>query len=162
MKKVLASVVAVVVATVAMAADMPGNVNFKGDVNFDAGCVIKMNGTTVLASDLALAGTSVKATVNAAATVTNNMTVTLAAGQVNILTPTLQIPLGTNTILLAAAAAADVGKITVIQNAQTATNILKIAASTGFYYGPEINLASNECAIVFSTATNKYSSLGNQ
>ena len=143
---------------------MPQDVNFSGKVNFDKGCDLRINNTamTSSAADLNLAGNSLKATVNTSATVTNLMPVTLVAGQVNILNASGELLTATNTITLAAAASTDVGKFTVIMNGPTSTNVLKIAAITGFYKGPEINLASNECAIVFATATNKYYSIGNQ
>lgn len=164
MKKVAAFVGSLLVVGAVFADNIPQDMNFSGKVNFDKGCDLRINNSamTSSAADLNLAGNTAKVTVNSAVTVTNGSTLALVAGQMNILTPTGQIPLGTNTVTIGVAGSSDIGKLTIIQNAQTATNILKIAASTGFYYGPEINLASNECAVVIATATNKYVSLGNQ
>jgi hypothetical protein len=139
-----------------------GDQNFTGEVNMDGIFKLKNSAVTATAANLNLSGTTIKTTVNTEVAVTNNQTVTLAAGQVNVLKSTGVITGFTNTILLAVAPAADVGKITIIQNGSTASNVLAIAAATGFYSGPVIDLASNQCAIVLAVATNKYVSVGNQ
>ena len=132
---------------------------FESTLNVPAGS-LQLSGVAVTATAAELNAVADPA-VGASANATNTQVVTLdftkAIMQINSRGGTNT---AVNTITLANAATADIGKSVVVVNVGT-TNSLAIA-KTGTYYGPAISLATGESVVLYSTAANKWYSHGNQ
>ena len=92
----------------------------------------------------------------ASANATNGQAVTLS-GLINLINATGSAADGTNTVTLANPSAAGVWAVVV--NVDTATNLLAVA-KTGNYYGPALELAPGESAILWAQSTSKWHGIG--
>jgi len=118
---------------------------------------VEVTGLTTLTGGATVgAAGKVTTTPVAAANATNGQAVTLS-GVINLINATGSAANGTNTVTLANASAA--GVWAVIVNVDTATNLLAVA-KTGNYYGPALELAPGESAILWAQSTSKWHGIG--